>query len=59
MKMRVVISIFFRSHRSGNCVLHYIILFSDEFLVFVPADDSRKVFISLTCTSLQAPAPGR
>ena len=43
MKMRVVIEIFFRSRNSGNCILDHIILYSDEGLVLVPADDSWKV----------------
>lgn len=41
--MRVVIELFFRSHNSGNCVLDHIILYSDECLVLMPDDDSRKV----------------
>lgn len=46
MKMRVVIELFFRSHNNGNCVLDHIILYSDECLVLIPDDDSRKVSCS-------------
>lgn len=52
MKMKMVIELFFRSRNSGNCVLDHIILCSDECLVLVPDDNSRKVsssFLTLVC----------
>lgn len=58
MKTRVVIEIFFRSHSSGNCILHHSILSSDECLVLVPADEQES-FISFPPASLQAPTPGK
>lgn len=38
MKLRVVVEIFFRWHSSENCILDYIIFYSDECLILIPAD---------------------